>query len=155
MKLYCFDPGKTTGFAIFDITEGNAVLSYAAQSREVIGFLQKMEEHAHVVYEGFARGNAASYDQIATITLIGSIRSYCISKGIKYTMQYPASRKGFILPAKAMVRELLHGTEKTYHHSIDAIAHGLSYCEKEEINWEKQYWLGRISSIRGYSSKVK
>ena len=126
MKLYCFDPGKTTGFATFDIVDNKATLEYAAQSRDVTVFLQKMQNDAIVVYEGFARGNAASYDQIATITLIGSIRSYSISKKIPYVMQYPASRKGFILPSKAMVREILHGTEKTYHHSIDAIAHGLS-----------------------------
>lgn len=140
--VVALDPGKTTGWCIFAIENNCANLISAGQTKDLLILLQRLpSKNSTWIFEGFARGNSSSGDQILTMQHCGSIETFAEQHLIECIMQYPASRKGFVKSAKVMVKELFKGGDKEYHHAFDAIAHALAYFEKEGVEWNKQHWL--------------
>ena len=147
--ILCFDPGKTTGFALF--CEGKLERAKELQSlAELVAaftdaaFLRTRGEEIVCVYEGFARGNVGVKDQLQTIEVCGAIRALCHLYGFVCVEQMPAVRTGYIPIAKQMIKDKVYGVLREYHHSIDAIAHGLTYMEKEGIEWDKEFWISKV-----------
>lgn len=153
-RLVCFDPGLTTGVAIFEYGELKAYKE-AMSLAEVIDVLKREKElnfTPHIIYEGFARGNSVVDEQIKTIEMCGAIKAACTIYGFTYSSQYPAVRKGFVPVAKKMFQVLFPSrTQKQYHHSIDAAAHGIAYMKSKDIDWHSQFWYSNTfgsSSIK-------
>lgn len=146
--VIALDPGKTTGWCIFAIEDNHASLIRAGQMQDLLKLLKLLQrissKNCKWIFEGFARGNSSSGDQILTMQHCGAIETFTEQHDIECIMQYPASRKGFVRPAKVMVKELLKGGDKEYHHAFDAIAHALAYFEKEGVEWNKQHWLAQM-----------
>ena len=143
--VIAFDPGKTTGWCIFEVNDHQAKLIKAGQTKELTKLLLAMPmQNCIWIFEGFARGNSSSGDQVLTMQYCGAIETFAEQHNIDCILQYPASRKGFVRPAKAMVKEIFQGGDKEYHHAFDAIAHALAYFEKEDIEWNKQHWLRMV-----------
>lgn len=147
MKLLCFDPGLTTGFAWFEEGDEAMKLTKCGHLYDLKEITQEVERFslsgglATIVNENFARGNSVVKEQIETIRLCGGIEALAHVHGFGYAQQYPASRTGYVPIAKAMIKELGFGTLQENHHAIDAIAHGLCYMDKEGMEWQKQYWM--------------
>lgn len=149
MNLVVFDPGLTTGYAIFVPGEKAMRLQEAGHLHSfnaVALFMDCLSNSSAgskwtVLYEGFARGNSVVNEQLQTIETCGAIKAIASLKGWDVVMQYPPSRKGYIPVAKVMIRELFQGNDKLYHHAFDAVAHGLFYMHREGVEWQEQAWL--------------
>lgn len=145
MRILSFDPGVTTGFCC--IVNGN-LTEYAElqDMKAVTDYICHYGENTpvdHIVYEGFARGNSVVKEQLITIEMCGAIKAASLILQVPYHMQYPAERKGYIPIAKAMLKDTFGGSYKDWHHSTDAVAHALTFMDKEKLEWQKQHWMHR------------
>lgn len=150
MKIFCLDPGVTTGWCIFECSEDTNCyeLSELGHFKTLAELVEKMKPMAidrpnvRMLYEGFARGNSAVKEQLITIEMCGAIRALgVLFFNCEPIKQYPESRKTYVPLAKFMLKRCGYTPLGDYTHAIDAVAHGLAYMEKEGIDWNKQYWM--------------
>ena len=148
MILLCFDPGLTTGYAVFEEGEFGMLLTecgHCYSLRAVAGLFSKYaakdENKLWSVAESFARGNSVVNEQIQTIRMCGAIAALSEVYFSVHTEQYPASRTGYVPIAKQMIKELGFGTLQENHHAIDAIAHGLCWMDNHPVEWQKSWWM--------------
>lgn len=141
--LLCFDPGKTTGVAQFNMYGELEFIDHLDTEQQIYSWIYSREEtKTTVLYEGFARGNTASKDQLMTVELCGFIRGCAMTIDLKCVMQYPTIRLPYEKIAKAMVKAYRGEIKpQTPTHAIAAVAHGIAYMEKEKIEWNKKYWM--------------
>jgi hypothetical protein len=122
MRLLCFDPGDTTGWAYFEDGEiiGGAFPLWARVDEMINEFKPDV-----IVFEAFYLASKAARhligSSIPTIEVIGVIKFLAKTSGIKYVSQPPYMRAGISL---RRVRGL--GT-----HSRDAARHGIRYLIRE------------------------
>lgn len=150
MKIFCLDPGVTTGWCIFEHSKDTnsyeiSELGHFKTLAELVNKLKPMHRDwaaVRMLYEGFARGNSAVKEQLQTIEMCGAIRAL----GVLFfdrepVKQYPESRKTYVPLAKFMLKHCGYTPLGDYTHAIDAVAHGLAYMQKEGIDWNRQYWM--------------
>ena len=132
--LVTLDPGKTTGYSIW---EGTTLVEAGGlhKMEEVVKFFHRLPAFGvTVVYEGFARANASTSDQLEPIEICGAIQAMCIHYGYICEKQYPPVLKGYIEYAKEEVKAVNVPTNEKVH-AIDAIAHALRHRHKTLKNW--------------------
>ena len=149
--IICFDPGVTTGYCIFDKSFSDEVptfkiktLGHLSSVRELFCFLDQYRATTNVtiIYEGFARGNSAVKEQLITIEMCGAIKALsmmCFHQ--EPVMQYPESRKTYVPVAKCMFKTLGYVPLENHKHALDAVAHVISYMERQGLTWNKNYWM--------------
>ena len=133
MKILTFDPGKKTGYSVWKTTPNGPEVIEAGVVLNYQQLIKVMENHCMAdfcVYEGFARANASTGDQLQAIAMTGAI--YCMAEyhSMKVRKQYPAQRKGYIPFAKQTPLPTTVKSEDRPH-VIDAVAHGLRFFDKE------------------------
>ena len=134
-RVAVFDPGETTGFAIFERTDGNTTLVHAQQL--VTWPLEKgipalhdafACSPKHVVYEAYHiykwRLAEHTYSEVPTIQLIGIIKYLCIIRDIPYTKQTALVGKSFCTDRKLEHWGLY---QPGLVHARDAIRHGCQF----------------------------
>lgn len=124
MKFISYDPGQTTGWAIF---ENDRLLS-AGESIDWkdIKFQLENDEFDFVLFEEFKlypwKAKHKSWDTFTEIEVIGVIKEFCWYNGIKLEKQIPA-QKDFFDNKKL---ERLFGKIPS-RHAKDAVRHALVY----------------------------
>ena len=134
-RLAVFDPGETTGFAIFERGEDHTTLTYATQlptwpiEKGVESLHRAFEcQPKHVVYEAYHiykwRLAEHTYSEVPTIQLIGIIKYLCILRDIPYTKQTALTGKSFCTDQKLEYWGLY---KPGLIHGRDAIRHGCQF----------------------------
>ena len=148
MRLLCFDPGLTTGWAIFEPHDNSMALAECGHVHDLRELLWRVDyfdsyktEGDTIVAETFARGNSVVKEQIETLSRCSAIEVLALDREYTYAQQYPAERTGYVPIAKKMIKELGFGTLQENHHAIDAIAHGLCYMSNHKSEWQQQWWM--------------
>ena len=113
MKIFCLDPGVTTGWCIFEHSKDTncyeiSELGHFKTLAELVNKLKPMHRDwaaVRMLYEGFARGNSAVKEQLQTIEMCGAIRAL----GVLFfdrepVKQYPESRKTYLPQDKFMIK---------------------------------------------------
>ena len=135
-NLLTFDPGKITGYSVWHngtVLQAGGIVTM----QEMLMIMQKWGFAHCCVYEGFARANASTGDQLQAIEMCGAIQAVALLYGMKLVKQYPSQRVGYLPYAKNHAATL--NIERAYlTHAIDAIAHGLRYLDKEGFEWQMQ-----------------
>jgi len=134
MKVLTFDPGKTTGWSIWrdgELKKVGILLTFA----DLIDLFIKHNDATHCVYEGFARANASTGDQLETIELCGAIQALATFYHMQIEKQYPAQRKGYVEFAKMYVAPFSISSD-VKRHCIDAVSHGLRFHDKCVEGWK-------------------
>ena len=129
MKLLAFDPGKTTGWSYWEnrnLVEVGAVMNYQ-DLLICFGMHQGVDV---VVFEGFARANASTGDQLQAIEMCGAIQVLAVAAKAQVKKQFPANRKGYIPFAKELVAGM-DIPKEIKPHALDATAHAVCYLHKE------------------------
>lgn len=135
MNILTFDPGKTTGWSYWknrNLVEVGAVMNY----QDLLICFGMHREIDVVVFEGFARANASTGDQLQAIEMCGAIQCLAVAAKAQVKKQFPANRKGYLSYAKELVKEMTIDKE-IKPHATDAVAHGVCYLHKEvKEPWE-------------------
>lgn len=135
MHILTFDPGKTTGWSYWNnrnVVEVGAVMNY----QDLLICFGQHKDLDVVVFEGFARANASTGDQLQAIEMCGAIQCLAVAAKAKCVKQYPANRRGYIPVAKAFVKGM-ELPKEIRPHVTDAVAHGVCYFHK---NFKNQPW---------------
>ena len=138
MKIVVFDPGKTTGWCAF---VDDVVVDYGAiySMEDAIETFEVHENAEICVYEGFARANASTGDQLQAIEMCGAIQCLATMYKMELVKQYPANRKGYLPLAKQIVKGLAVEANRRAH-VVDAVAHGIRYLHKKGVfPWQERY----------------
>ena len=124
------DPGKTTGFALFQ--GGKLVVSGGHPSLEsVVEQIARLKPIlTHVVCEDYIGSGPRSTGAATAMEIIGAIKGACYTRSIPLTIRVPQARKAFISDAKQAVTT----KGKARRHAIDAAAHVLSFLYYTEDN---------------------
>jgi len=125
VTIIAIDPGVTTGIAIRDSTD-QLHTTIVHRQKDLWAIIDKHEPY-HVVYEEFKTPGHISKDGLHTVRLIGAIECYCYTKGIRTILQHPSERRGWLFPAKNMLKA---SGKKFLEHEIDALAHLLLYEDR-------------------------
>ena len=137
MKVLTFDPGKTTGYSVWK--DGKVVAAGGIATMErLIEIVASNGIADFCIYEGFARANASTGDQLQAIEMCGAIQVMAKYFDIELVKQYPAQRKGYVQFAKKVVKQLDIDSNQRPH-AIDAIAHGMRFHDKEGLDWPKPF----------------
>jgi hypothetical protein len=140
INVLTFDPGKNTGWSWWkDGTLHN--VGVAADLDQVVYIMNALGPTCtHVVYEGFARANAAAHDQIMTMEMCGAIMGLARHHDCELVKQYPAVRRGYLQFAKAMGKGIPSDVRR---HAVDAIAHGLKFhdtlAKETDFKWDRPF----------------
>ena len=129
LSILTFDPGKTTGWSFWknrNLVEVGVVMNYA----DLLLCFSNHQSADVVVYEGFARANASTGDQLQAIEMCGAIQCLAVAARMRLKKQLPANRKGYIPYAKTLVKDMGIPSEQRPH-ITDAVAHGVRYLHKE------------------------
>lgn len=129
MNILTFDPGKTTGWSYWknrNLVEVGVVMNYP----DLLACFGEHRELDVVVFEGFARANASTGDQLQAIEMCGGISVLAAAAKVPIKKQFPANRKGYIPYAKMLVKDMGIPAEQRPH-ITDAVAHGARYLHKE------------------------
>jgi len=125
MRFYSYDPGHTTGWALFE----NDNLISAGESEDWKDIRWQLENTTvgFVLFEEFKlypwKAKHKSWDTFVEIEVIGVIKEYCWYNGIKIVSQIPA-QKDFFDNKKL---ERIYGKFSSSRHAKDAVRHGLVY----------------------------
>ena len=130
--LLCFDPGHTTGFAIFRdlelITCGQLDTDDLEKATHKFMDITRKYKPDMIVYESYrvykwrAKHHAGS--EVLTAQIIGSIQTVCHLKNIEYTTQPAHIGKAFCTDAKL---KKWGYWQSGMRHARDAIRHGCYY----------------------------
>ncbi|AYJ75631.1 DNA polymerase III subunit alpha [Bacillus phage BSTP8] len=124
MRFYSYDPGKTTGWALFE--SDNLISAGESESWKDIRMQLDYDEVDFVLIEEFKlypwKAKNKSWDTFPEIEVIGVIKEYCWYNGINVVKQLP-NQKDFFDNKKL---ERLYGKIPS-RHAKDAVRHGLIY----------------------------
>jgi len=93
--------------------------------KEIYQELKDISGNYEIVCEDY-RANIKTKDQAYAMKLVGYIQGLCITNGIKYTLQLPSQRRGYLKQSK----ETLKNYGCNIPHVIDSYAHVLRYIDK-------------------------
>lgn len=144
MRVIAFDPGVTTGIAIFEegtLNYWGTFKSLKACVNTLHDFLRDDTRTTVVVMEAFNRGNTVVDEQIQTIELCGAITAICELKGAYLVRQSPSTRTSYLPIARAMLQSY---SDSNKRHAIDAVAHAIRWMERNGEDWQKSYWMPRV-----------
>jgi len=130
------DPGGTTGLARVE-ADGSVTATTAANMDEIRHFLDDTLQRVlnkglqridcHVVIEDFIGAGPRNADAINALKLVGFSEGYSRALGFDTTVQAPQTRKAYVGQAREMLSD-------ASIHSVDALAHALSFMDKETRN---------------------
>lgn len=124
MIILAFDPGGTTGIAIYaDYGEHLTVETLTKTARETPEWLDHFGVVDVVIVERFATAGLLSKYGLETIDLVGQIKGWCLARKIQCVVQSPQSRKAWLNDAEFFDKK------KRVIHEIDALSHLLQYLE--------------------------
>lgn len=153
-RLLCFDPGETTGYAVFVANGANKpVLEESGQLAtkdvsDAFAILSQTFERVRpdwVVYENYLvyawKAQDHSFSELVTPKVIGAIQIICGIRKMGYDTQMAGQAKGFVTDDKLKSWGLWKRGER---HARDAIRHGI-------------YWLlfTRFSKLQPNTAKEK
>jgi hypothetical protein len=131
-RLATFDPGETTGFSYWEVTDEGPVLKIAKQLKTwpeedtVQQFEQTLSafKPTLVVFEAYRvygwKTDQHSFSDVPTIQIIGILKCLCIQKNISYLSQTAQVAKQFTTDEKL---EQWGFYQKGERHSRDAMRH--------------------------------
>ena len=132
--VLALDPGETTGWSIFNSTDGkhyNLVAQGQAKTWEMPEAVKNLADLLatykpdHVVHEVYAvyewKAQDHSWSQIPTLRIIGCLETLCIQQSIPYSAQTAQIAKNFCTDDKLKVWNFYI---KGARHARDAIRHG-------------------------------
>ena len=133
----CFDPGETTGYALFESSVDDVKLLKwdqlkswpLEQSVEKFSPILSMEPAiTQVVFESYQmyswKEKEHHFSDIPTLQIIGCLKTLCIQHLIPYKSQTPQIAKQFVTDQKL---EAWNFWKPGMRHSRDAIRHGIYY----------------------------
>lgn len=130
-RLLCLDPGKTTGWCLFEkgkLTKwGQVDNCYDEQNIDVSGLLQlfKDVDPDFILYEDYRvysnKLDRHAFSPVMTVRIIGAIETYCQMNNIKNHKQMATTAKNFCTDSKL---EAWGFWQKGMRHARDAIRHG-------------------------------
>lgn len=130
MKLLAFDPGKTTGWALFVDNKLTSVGEVGFL--DIANFIFNMEADMVIVenYRVFSpkikKGYTNMWSTPVSVEILGMIKMICAQKKIPIKIQEPSIKPiGYGFINKEYVKD------KKGMHIFDAIAHGAFYLVKE------------------------
>lgn len=122
-RLIAFDPGKTTGFAIFE--DDKPCEFGQLTTREYFDFLSAETKANYFVVEDYVirtqkhGGFDHSFDKGIALQLIGAAKLRALQLGAEISMQPPSLKPG----AYAQMGATYQKGKRNMHH-MDALAHG-------------------------------
>jgi hypothetical protein len=134
--LVSLDPGETTGYAVWHVTNHGAELLEQGQLKTwpMSSALMALDElfvrvkPIHVVHETYAvyewKTDSHAWSQVPTLRIIGMIETLCLQKYITYSDQTAQVAKNFCTDAKL---EAWNFYAKGMRHARDAVRHGAYY----------------------------
>lgn len=143
-KLIAIDPGKASGFAVFDISDPeHPAIVYSAELEqfETVSFVHSALAEAasdyEVVMEEFKITPQTGKNSPAgwSLEIIGAIRYFCELYEVPFTLQPPSKAKSFVPNERMKAIGVWHrGGEG---HARDALRHGVLYLV-EKKGWRPQ-----------------
>lgn len=133
--LLAIDPGKTSGVALWDITEGFDPLLIETDEYNQFQTCTWVElwcaagAHIEIVMERYTIGDA---DSAWSLEIIGTVKYFAQKYGCSFTLQTPADAKHFSTDRKLKALDLWH--KGGGGHANDALRHGLLYLV------DKKFW---------------
>ena len=148
-KLIAIDPGKATGFAVFDMSDPqNPVIVYSAELEQfetcafVHSALAEDPESYEVVIEEFkitpqtGKNSSANW----SLEIIGAVRYLCHLFKVPLTEQPPSRAKNFVPNDRMKAIGIWHrGGEG---HARDALRHGVLYMVEKKA-WRHEGLLAK------------
>lgn len=132
-RLGCFDPGETTGLAIFQATGEKVTLEQvhqlqtwgidkAVKSFETVLLTNQLDA---IVYESYRvygwKTDEHSFSDIPTLQIIGCLKTLCVQQGIPFFDQSAQVAKQFVSDEKL---ERWGFYREGLRHGRDAMRHG-------------------------------
>lgn len=129
--LLCFDPGETTGFALFT----HHMLTHVGTTTkraDIVNLLYALPPHATVVCEDFraVRLSKGAHNTLMLIGVIDYVTECTTGRPPHY--QRPQERRSFLPLAKALLGLRTPEGKAWRRHHQDAVAHGLWYLHQQE-----------------------
>ncbi len=108
--------------------EGQIRTCVAFSDREV---LELLDGAKLVIIERFATSGRISSYGLQTVELVGAIKGWCWSRGVDFHLSTPTQRYPQMGVAEQAVGSIITPS-KFAKHEVDALAHLLAYCLREE-----------------------
>ena len=130
LRLLCFDPGETTGWAYFvgGKLEGQGQVPTKEDFARNIEDLFVTLAPAYVVCEDYRvyahRLQQHTYSDLMTPRVLGFIQGACQLRAVPCSLQMAAVAKGFVTDDKLKAWNLY---QRGMRHANDAIRHGIFY----------------------------
>lgn len=154
-RLWAYDPGGTTGFALYESVDGSALIAPTftlvgcGELDEWRGIRNQIRSGDRVVYEG-AVGRSPTFNPIPH-EVIGVIKELCWFLAIKPEMKTPGAISGV---QKWGVFEWERGLSSL--HARDAIMHGAMAIGLHQVRSDERFMRIRTDLIptpgRGYNN---
>jgi hypothetical protein len=127
--IHGFDPGESTGYVKFGISEGTIEsMQILFNYKGIHAILQTVEPGDIVVFEKNV-GRMITQDQSDMCKKVGYIEGYCEVNNLRYYQNTPSMRRGFRKIAERYIKNNFY--KDSYRvHNIDAFAHVLWYLNK-------------------------
>ena len=135
-RLWCVDPGETTGTAIFEHSKDQTTLINAQQVKTwpiedaVSSLTQQLRDYTPnlVVFESYHiydwKLAQHSFADVPTLQIIGVMKTLCIQRNVPFVAQSAQTGKGFVTDDRLKLWSL-HIPGQV--HSRDAVRHGCQY----------------------------
>lgn len=128
MKLIAFDPGKSTGFAIF---QGNDVVNIGVKKweTEVFDWINELTAELFVIEDFLIQTDRIDrWNKGETLQVIGALKARARSIGTTVILQQPSIKP---VAYKWLGQEYKKG--KANMHYMDAVVHGNYYLIKNNL----------------------
>lgn len=130
--LMALDPGETTGWAVFDATQGIVRMKCGQiktwPMEDAVGsFTQMLDKYtpSMIMHESYRvydwKAESHSWSGVPTIRVIGCLETLCIQRNIPYYTQSAQQAKNFCTDEKLKSWDVYATGQK---HARDAIRHG-------------------------------
>jgi hypothetical protein len=140
--LIAIDPGKLTGYAVFDTSDGESPRLVRSLELTPEMFYDELREElrrhkaadVHIVFEEFKITVQTGKNSDAPWSLenIGVIKFLCYVECVAWSMQSPAAAKTFATNERLQKLEFWHAGG--HGHANDAIRHGVLYMV-QSMRW--------------------
>lgn len=128
LRVLAFDPGVTSGIA-FRPRKGEYITCVSKVPEEVWDFIDA-DRTDLVIFEDFTAQQISRFG-IATVQVVGGIKSRCAQQKIEFLLHRPQERRAFIDVARTYLKEN-RGGKGTGQHEIDALSHILTWEWRQE-----------------------
>jgi len=128
LKLISFDPGKTTGFAVFQDTNVTNVGTKAWEA-EVLDWINELQADLFVIEDFLIQTDRTDrWNKGESLQVIGAIKARARMIGAAVVLQQPSIKP----VAYAWLRMEYKKGKKNLHH-MDALVHGNYYLVKNKL----------------------